>query len=143
MKKSQDNACICLQSSLKNSAYVCSYLLSSLVSLRDVEVTFRQYWAISIKENSKQNATVVFDKSVFYLWNIRQTTLSVTQKPTGFERRRNTKSCLTKPFVWNKSANGIETCFNSGRERHRQETRSRQEIPVLKVKSLEHEGINH
>lgn len=143
MKKSQDNARIYLQSSLKNSAYVCRYLLSSLFSLRDVEVTFRQYWAIPIKENSEQNATVVFDKSVFYLWNIRQTTLSVTQKPTGFERRWNTKSCLTKPFVWNKSANWIETCFNSGRERHWQETRSRQEIPVLKVKSLEHEGINH
>lgn len=51
----------------RNVAYVFSLLLSSLVSQRDAEVTFHRYLAISIKEDCKQNATVVFDKSVFYL----------------------------------------------------------------------------
>lgn len=106
---------------LRNAAYVCSHLLSSLVSLRNAEATFHRYKVISIKDDSKQNAAVVFEKKAFYLWKIRQMILFVIQKPTEIERRWSAKSCLTTSFVWNESANGIEACFNSDGDRHQQE----------------------
>lgn len=43
------------------------------------------------------------------------------RSPLSFKEAERKIIYLTTSFVWNKSANGTETCFNSGRERHQQE----------------------